>query len=815
MKAHTNRFKEEIGSFGRQLDSIITYQINGVTQTLTNEQLNGVTPTFQGSILKSVMKQLDIDSNVDIPIGTSINYKFGVLVDGKFEYLNFGNYIVFSSEKQEDLGSYKLICYDKLLFSMMDNQDLGVTYPTSVRDYLKALCNKLGLQFKNANDNFVNYSRMIKQELYVGLDYTYRDILDELAQVTASTICLNENDELELRYISNNVVDTIDEEYLKDINVNFSEKYGPINSIVLSRSAESDNVYLQDEESVQANGLCELKIVDNQIMNWNDRSDYLPEILNKLDGLEYYINDFASTGIAYLELCDRYNIKIGDNTYSCVMLNDELEITQGIVENIHTDMPQETETDYTKADKTDRRINNVSLIVDKQQKEINALAEKVVDISSTASGVGSVNITNGYKGNLHKLDIYGYMELPIIGNIIIGQFKVNNFKIIVEQNDEVYREYILDDMKNLYQIGTVHDTFEYLDGKCSITKRIGIDDEGNKYVLETPYTIDLKDLIIEVPEGDYKIYTNYEALHLNVEYLTQNQYTDTFTTQVDVQSSIKIATDEVLIESKREILDNGDALIASINTKSTGEVLINASKAINFNSTELNVTTEKMKITIGTEENKKDLINASGVLTNLQFKSSNEIWGIGQSSNYFLGFSPYTQEQSGGIIFPSKRSYLQIDYDVPNNFVVSEAYVTIFHTPVNWENSSTQQVWGYCRNLGVYNVLNSGNFQINAAFFSEGQATGEFSYSAINNAFGDNTYWTPSTPNDSSHQSESKTTKDISSSLNSSGHGTLLVQSNNTPPTSSDVAGLYTSNGAGGMTGSGYAILNILGYTTI
>ncbi len=382
MKTHTNRFKEEIGSNGRQLDSIITYQLNGVTQTLTSEQLNGVTPTFQGAILKSVMKQLDVDSNVDIPIGTSINYKFGVLVDGTFEYLNFGNYIVYSSEKQEDLESYKLICYDKLLFSMMDNQDLEVAYPISVRDYLKALCNKLGLQFKNANDNFVNYSRMIKQELYVGLDYTYRDMLDELAQVTASTICLNENDELELRYISNNAVDTINEEYLKDINVNFGEKYGKINSIVLSRSGESDNVYLRDEESVQANGLCELKIVDNQIMNWNDRSDYLPEILDKLDGLEYYINDFVSTGITYLELCDRYNVKIGDNIYSCVMFNDEIEITQGLVENIHTDMPGEAKTDYTKADKTDRRINETWTIVNKQEGNITSLTRKVETIET-------------------------------------------------------------------------------------------------------------------------------------------------------------------------------------------------------------------------------------------------------------------------------------------------------------------------------------------------------------------------------------------------------------------------------------------------
>lgn len=619
MKTHTNRFKEEIGSFGRQIDSIITYKLNGVTQTLTSENLNGVTPTFQGSILKSVMKQLDVDSNINIPIGTSINYKFGVLVDGKFEYLDFGNYVVYSSEKQEDYDSYKIVCYDKMLYSMKQNEDLGVAYPISVRDYLKALCNKLGLQFKNANENFANYSRMIKQELYVGLDYTYRDILDELAQVTASTICLNENDELELRYISNDAVDTIDEEYLKDINVNFGQKYGPINSIVLSRSAESDNVYLQDEESVQANGLCELKIVDNQIMNWNDRSDYLPEILNKLDGLEYYINDFASTGIAYLELCDRYNVEIGDNTYSCVMLNDELEVTQGLVENIHTDMPEETETDYTKADKTDRKINNVSLIVDKQQKEINALANKIVDISSTANGFGFVNITNGYKGILHKLDIYGYMELPIVGGqlgtspskvgtskvghaitktykkyikpLIVGEFKVNNFYLFVEQNGEVLHKYILP-VKHLYSFGSVHDEFNYLDGKCSILRRIGVHANGVKYVLDNPYTEELPDLIIEVPEGDYKIYTNFNDLHLEVEYLLKNEYTDTFAKQVDLQSEINIRSDEIELLSKKKI--NNDEVIASINL-TPEKAQIEANK-ISLKGKEFNLTTDEINI---------------------------------------------------------------------------------------------------------------------------------------------------------------------------------------------------------------------------
>ena len=55
------------------------------------------------------------------------------------------------------------------------------------------------------------------------------------------------------------------------------------------------------------------------------------------------------TGIMYYDLFDMYNVKIGNNTYNCLMLNDEQLITQGLEENIYTDRPDKSETDYSKA----------------------------------------------------------------------------------------------------------------------------------------------------------------------------------------------------------------------------------------------------------------------------------------------------------------------------------------------------------------------------------------------------------------------------------------------------------------------------------
>lgn len=376
MRVHTQEFKEQIKELGREIDSKITYG----EKIITSEELFSISPIINGEILKSSMKELDFESSVQIPLDTVLTYEFGLKINDEYEYLNYGNFIVYSSEYNEDTKSYNYVCYDNMLFSMKKYSTLqNGSFPMTVREYLTNLCLDCGLIFKNANDEFANYDKVIESDLYANLDYTYRDIFDELSAVTASTICSDSNNLIEIKYITE-TNDTIDEEYLKDINVKFGEKYGPINSIVLSRSAEADNIYLRDEESIEKNGLCEIKIIDNQIMNNNDRSDYLPDILFQLNGLEFYINDFASTGILYYELCDKYNVKIGDNTYNCVLFNDEPKITQGLVEEIYTEMPEETTTDYTKSDKKDRKINQAYLIVDKQNKTIEGLTSKVYDI---------------------------------------------------------------------------------------------------------------------------------------------------------------------------------------------------------------------------------------------------------------------------------------------------------------------------------------------------------------------------------------------------------------------------------------------------
>ena len=232
MKTHTSGFKDEIKTLGKQQSVRITYTLNDEQIILTDEDINSATPDYEASLLKSVMKVLELDSNVRIPKGTEIKFEYGLLVNGEYEYLNYGNYIVAKEpEKQEDTLSYKITCYDKMLYSMKDYEHIDITYPTTIYNFLKKLCEKIGLTMKEAN--FANMTRIVPSELfmtinedgtYSSMGYTYRDVLDQIAEVTGGCICLTLDDKVEVRYI-NETNDTIDEEYINDTNVNFGEKY--------------------------------------------------------------------------------------------------------------------------------------------------------------------------------------------------------------------------------------------------------------------------------------------------------------------------------------------------------------------------------------------------------------------------------------------------------------------------------------------------------------------------------------------------------------------------------------------------------------
>lgn len=566
-------FKIDLRTYGRQFD----VKLKANNEDINSDSLNYIKPAFHSTLFKTIMHQIEIDSNTYIPIDTKITGKIGVkLNEKKYNYIDLNTYYVKSCERQEDTNSYRILAYTKMKESMVDS-NLDITDKITVRQYLIKVCQKLNWNTNNIPETFINSEKLVDPVLHMGIGYTYRDILDEIATITCSFLLFKE-DEFYLVY-PNETSANIDATYLDEDNITIGEQFF-INSLVFSRSEESDNIYRNDEISIIKNGLHEFKISDCQILSTNDRDIYIDEMFNYLKTFNFYTFDIRSKGILFLEACDIFNLVLNNQTYKTILLNDEINLEDGLIENLYVDKPEETETEYKYADKTDKKINQTHLIVDKQNRKIQGLinqigdrsekltsitadidkinneVKQITDLIREVNGIRSLKLEDCAKGELKELHIYGdnntFAFQVLDNNLIFGNNVVlgkdTSTLIITNQNTT---EYNLNISEVLRKTETIADEYILKDGKAKIIRRINKDGTIKEYPTEE----DLGELHINLEEGDNTLEIKDFAPTISAKYVTKTDLTDTFATKVELHTNISQTSANIMAEVNKKVDD--------------------------------------------------------------------------------------------------------------------------------------------------------------------------------------------------------------------------------------------------------------------
>lgn len=424
MRTHTSGFKENIKLIGRQIKGKIycypNYQLatenndNILTETdiqIISEQANyedaieineedifSISIIKNGNLLQSLMKELDFEIKDELEIGSVVNPQFGLLVNGNYEYLNYGNYIINSKEFNMDTETWSYVCYDKMLFSMIKYRDLNIEYPITIKQFINKICDKIGLEFEDSE--FVNQNQLIYEDLYKGKGLIYRDIFDEISKIVAGNLLINDNDKLIVGYI-NETNDTINEEYLKDINVVVGEKFGVINSVAILDTDNDLQFIAEDTQSIKQNQMTQITITDNLIALNGDTQTIADNILNQLNGLYYYINDFATTGVCYYDFLDLFNVEAYGKNYQCLLLNNEITINQGIEEQIFCERLEESETSANEYTTSVISNKQVQFKINQQEGKLESKVEKDGVISAINQSAEEIQI------NADKLSLEG------------------------------------------------------------------------------------------------------------------------------------------------------------------------------------------------------------------------------------------------------------------------------------------------------------------------------------------------------------------------------------------------------------------------
>ena len=369
-------YEQIIQRVGNRMEPKIYYYENNVQRIIDEDNIVLVNPHFEANLVGTLMIGVEVELKVQLPTNTDI-YVENKAVFGQYNAIKeFGIFRIKDETYNANERTYTYNLYDDMLGLMIDYEPITMIYPCTVFQYFQAFVMQKG--FTTNIQSLPNGDKIMNSDVYEGINFTNRDVLEDIGQATA-TLFKSENKVIK-KCEFGTTPKVIDDDILMNKNVEMGEHYGPINVIVLSRAAESDNVYYP---SILPANPIEFKIKDNQLMNNDDRSDYLQAIYNELNGLEFDIYDCALVGYGGFEPLDKVQIKTIDNgvlrVYNSYVFNNSIKITQGYEESIFAKKPNETKTDYKYASTTDKAINQVTLIVKKQEGIIEGVVSRISD----------------------------------------------------------------------------------------------------------------------------------------------------------------------------------------------------------------------------------------------------------------------------------------------------------------------------------------------------------------------------------------------------------------------------------------------------
>jgi len=349
-------------------------------------------------------------------------------------------------------------------------------------------------------------------------------------------------------------------------------------------------------------GVKELSIKEEYFMITDEeRRKVIDELYDNLIGLKYLPFETNYYGLPYLDRGDKIEVLDNDDfTYPTYVFNHNFKYNGAYSGNIktpkistieekaknNTDLKTKFKNVELSVNKIDGKITSVIEQVDEYNSKISSIeetidsinlkVENIADLTREVLGITKIQLDNCMAGELIELHIYGnntvfdsqYLSDDLYLNDDVELFGDSFIKITrqVKDGETVKEEYEIIDLgidMVLRQYEGVFDEYVIKDNKAKIIRRIGIDDEGDKYILENEMIEDLGELILLLGEGtNYIEILNYFA-NIKAKYVVLNDFTSKFATTTEVRAMIQILTREILLEVSQKV--NEDEIIASLN----------------------------------------------------------------------------------------------------------------------------------------------------------------------------------------------------------------------------------------------------------
>lgn len=379
MKTVSDEFKQAAIAPVKQIRSTVNVIDGGVTSATYTESDYIQSISFEscgelfGSIGTTITLKL-LGANYDL-VGKKISVKYGLVVDNDVEEINFGTFTVSEQSTAKDKESTTVKAISQMMVLQNTEYSEIAGFPMTVSAMAQEIADRFQLTLSDMS-SLPNASFVIQEELYSHITgENYRNILAEIAGATGTMAVINNLESgLMFRPYQSTVQQALDYQYLKTYTI--GEHYGPVNSLILSRLPQEDNVAISDQESIEEYGLTECKIANNEIMD-DSRETVISPLFEAIKGIEWNGFEVETVGLGWLECGDRISITDDqNNVIEGVITNIQFSFDGGAKETIKGIIPKDTATNYALAGGITKTIYTTEIKVDKQGQEISAIVEE-------------------------------------------------------------------------------------------------------------------------------------------------------------------------------------------------------------------------------------------------------------------------------------------------------------------------------------------------------------------------------------------------------------------------------------------------------
>ena len=267
--------------------------------------------------------------------------EIGLLVDGTYEWVKMGEYFINDIEIDRNRKTTKLDLMDGM-FKFNREHITSLTYPAEIRQVIKEICLKTGVELANENMDLTSMNYQI-EKIPPEKKMTFRDVLSLATQMLGMSCFFNREGKLEIKELTDSGITITADSYFMH-GLTKSEIEYRIAGITCKKDKETLTVGLRTGRSLE---------LENRFMS----QSILDNLYHKIKDIRYYPFNLNYQGHLLLDVGQWVTIKTNTGeTFKSPILSQSFTFKGGLRGRISADSKAGNDAQYSYAGTLTRKF---------------------------------------------------------------------------------------------------------------------------------------------------------------------------------------------------------------------------------------------------------------------------------------------------------------------------------------------------------------------------------------------------------------------------------------------------------------------------